>query len=119
MASWLSADELMAWVLFTAVLELLPATLDAQLRADADLTYFEYVCLAMLTQAPDRALRTSALAAVAAAPGHVAAVRRLVLDALEPGQVRHLSAIAAATLARLDPAGRMHVTPRPAPTSSS
>lgn len=160
---WLAEEELAAWVRFTAVLELLPAALDAQLRTDADLTYFEYFCLAMLSEAPDHALRTSALAArtnatlprlsrvitqlekrglvsrapcpedgrvtnvsltdtgwdtmVKAAPGHVGAVRRLVLDALDPDQVRQLGDISAALLSRLDPDGRMLVTLPPAPPS--
>ena len=60
---WLSADERTAWVRFTAVLELLPAALDLQLVTDEDLTHFEYFTLAMLSEAPGRILRTSALAA--------------------------------------------------------
>jgi len=59
---WLSDVEREAWVRFTAVLELLPAALDAQLNADAELTHFEFFCLAMLSEAPDRVLRASALA---------------------------------------------------------
>lgn len=46
-----------------AVLELLPATLDAQLHADDGLTQFEYMVLAMLSEAPERRLRMSDLAA--------------------------------------------------------
>lgn len=44
---------------------------------------------------------------VAAAPGHVAAVRELVVDALTPTQVDQLGRIAEALLQRLDPEGRM------------
>jgi DNA-binding MarR family transcriptional regulator len=44
---------------------------------------------------------------VAAAPGHVANVRRHVIDVLTPSQLRQLRAIADALLARLDPEGRM------------
>ena len=44
---------------------------------------------------------------VAAAPGHVGAVRGFVLDALTAEQVAQLSAISAAMLKRLDPDGRM------------
>jgi DNA-binding MarR family transcriptional regulator len=148
---WLSEDERMAWVRFTAVLELLPAALDAQLTADEGLTH--YFTLAMLSESPGHVLRMSALAArtnsslprlskvvsrleqaglvtrapcpedrratnaslteagwqkiVSAAPGHVATVRRYVLDALDPEQVAQLGAISAALLARLDPEGRM------------
>ena len=36
--------------------------LDSQLRRDADLTHFEYFVLAMLSEAPDRTLRMTALA---------------------------------------------------------
>lgn len=153
---WLSDDELTAWVRFTAVLELLPAALDAQLNTDAQLTHFEYFCLAILSEAPEKVLRTSALAArtnatlprlsrvitqleksrfverlacpedgrvtnialteagwqkvVATAPGHVGAVRRLVIDALTPAQVQQLSEMSAAMLSRLDPEGRMLAT---------
>jgi len=46
-------------------------------------------------------------AVVSAAPGHVATVRRHVLDPLTPAQVDQLTEIAAALLARLDPDGRM------------
>ena len=60
---WLSKEELAAWVRLAAVLELLPNTLDSQLRRDADLTNFEYYVLAMLSEAPDRTLRMTALAA--------------------------------------------------------
>lgn len=60
---WLTEDELAAWVRLAAVLELLPGTLESQLRRDADLTHFEYYVLAMLSEAPDRTLRMTALAA--------------------------------------------------------
>src|SRR5690349_17900893 len=51
-----------AWVRLAAVLELLPAALDAQLRRDAQLTHFDYYVLAMLSEAPDHTLRMTALA---------------------------------------------------------
>lgn len=150
---WLTDDERTAWVKLTAVLELLPAALDLQLSTDEGLTHFEYFTLAMLSEAPNRVLRTSALAArtnatlprlsrvvtrleavglvertpcatdrratnvalteagwqkvVKAAPGHVSAVRKLVIDALTPVQIEHLSAILTALLKHLDPDGRM------------
>src|SRR3954466_11380219 len=59
---WLSEEERVAWVRLAAVLELLPGVLDTQLRRDADLTHFEYFMLAMLSEAPDRTLRMTALA---------------------------------------------------------
>lgn len=42
------------------------------------------------------------------APGHVATVRRHVIDALTPEQVDQLGAIAEAILGRLDPDGSLH-----------
>jgi len=59
---WLDKDERTAWLRLIAVVELLPGVLDAQLRADAGLTHFEYFVLAMLSEAPERTLRMTALA---------------------------------------------------------
>lgn len=61
--TWLDSDEHTAWVRLMAVLTLLPGALDAQLDRDSDLNHFEYFTLAMLSEAPDRRLRMSALAA--------------------------------------------------------
>jgi DNA-binding MarR family transcriptional regulator len=60
--AWLSDDELAAWIRLSAVLELLPAALDLQLSRDEGLTHFDYFTLAMLSEAPGRTLRVSALA---------------------------------------------------------
>jgi DNA-binding MarR family transcriptional regulator len=60
---WLDDDEMAAWIRLAAVLELLPGVLDSQLRRDAGLTHFEYFVLAMLSEAPERTLRMTALAA--------------------------------------------------------
>jgi DNA-binding MarR family transcriptional regulator len=59
---WLDTDEQAAWVRLAAVVELLPGVLEAQLRRDAELTHFEYWVLAMLSEAPERTLRMTALA---------------------------------------------------------
>jgi DNA-binding MarR family transcriptional regulator len=59
---WLTEDELAAWVRLVGVVELLPGVLDAQLRRDAELSHFEYHVLAMLSEAPQRTLRMTALA---------------------------------------------------------
>ena len=150
---WLDDEEIAAWTRFIAVVELLPGALDSQLRRDAGLTHFEYFTLAMLSEAPERTLRMTALATrtnatlprlshvvsrletrglvereactddrratdvrltttgwaaiVAAAPGHVATVRELVVDALTGAQVRQLGEISDALLERLDPSGAM------------
>nr|WP_156608954.1 MarR family transcriptional regulator [Auraticoccus cholistanensis] len=55
-------EERTAWLRLGGVLELLPAALDSQLRQDAGLTHFEYLVLAMLSEAPGRTLRMTALA---------------------------------------------------------
>jgi DNA-binding MarR family transcriptional regulator len=64
---WLSRDQLATWVRLVGVLELLPGVLDSQLRRDAGLTHFDYYVLAMLSEAPDRTLRMTALAEQTAA----------------------------------------------------
>ncbi len=62
---WLSAEEQDAWRQLAALLTRLPAALDAQLQRDSQLTHFGYFVLAMLSEAPDRSLRMSELAAQA------------------------------------------------------
>lgn len=150
---WLDDDERRSWLGLIAVAELLPSALDAQLRRDAGLTHFEYLVLAMLSEAPDRTLRMSLLAhrtnatlprlshvmsrlqqrglverfactedrratnarltaggwdaVVAAAPGHVETVRRLVLDPLTSDEVTQLGHLCAAMLATFDPDGHL------------
>jgi DNA-binding MarR family transcriptional regulator len=61
-APWLDAEQLVAWKRLVAVVELVPTVLDAQLRRDSALTHFEYFVLAMLSEAPERTLRMTALA---------------------------------------------------------
>jgi DNA-binding MarR family transcriptional regulator len=150
---WLDEAERDAWLRLVAVVELLPAVLDSQLRTESRLTHYEYFVIAMLSEAPERTLRMTSLgqrtnatlprlshvvrrledrglverfpspedgratnarltdagwdAVVAAAPGHVATVRRHVLDPLTPEQVKQLRDIGDALLTRLDPQGRM------------
>jgi DNA-binding MarR family transcriptional regulator len=59
---WLDDVERAAWLRLVAVVELLPGALDAQLRAEAGLTHFEYFVLAMLSEAPERTLQMTSLA---------------------------------------------------------
>ncbi len=61
-SEWLDEKQQDAWVKFIAVVELLPGVLDTQLRRDATLTHFEYLALAMLSDAPERTLRMTSLA---------------------------------------------------------
>jgi DNA-binding MarR family transcriptional regulator len=148
---WLNRKQLAAWVRLAAVLELLPAALDSQLRRDAQLTHFDYYVLAMLSEAPGHTLRMTALAEQTtatlarlshvvqrleargllerfpcpqdrratnarlteagwqkvrdSAPGHAAAVRDNVIDAISAEEVDQLAAICDAILGRLDPNG--------------
>jgi DNA-binding MarR family transcriptional regulator len=62
---WLDDEEQHAWRRLAAVMLKLPAELDSQLQRDAGMTHFEYWVLALLSEAPDRALRLSGLAAQA------------------------------------------------------
>ncbi len=158
---WLDYDEPRAWRGFLALATLLTGALDQQLQRDAEMGHSSYIVLAMLSEAPDRSLRMSDLAArvnsspsrlshtvtrleqrgwvrrersaedgrgsiarltddgwdvvVATAPGHVAAVRRYVFDALSREQVRQLEDIASAVLATLDPDGSLR-PPVPEPS---
>jgi DNA-binding MarR family transcriptional regulator len=59
---WLTAEEQRAWRNFVAVVELLSRRLDTQLQREAHLSHFEYLTLAMLSEAPDHTLRMTALA---------------------------------------------------------
>lgn len=59
---WLSPDEQRWWRAFVRTVHLVDAALDAQLQRDAGLTHIQYSILAMLSEAPDRALRMTELA---------------------------------------------------------
>ncbi|WP_382303988.1 MarR family winged helix-turn-helix transcriptional regulator [Herbiconiux sp. UC225_62] len=61
---WLTPEQLRAWIRFESVVELLPTVLDSQLQHDAQLTHFEYLVLAKLSEAPQHVLRMTHLAAV-------------------------------------------------------
>lgn len=63
MTRWLSDDEQRAWRRLAGVMLKLGPSLDSQLLRDCDLTHFDYLCLAMLSEADDRTLRMSELAA--------------------------------------------------------
>ncbi len=105
----MSKDEQGAWLRLAAVLELLPGVLDSQLRRDAELTHFEYYVLAMLSEAPKRTLRMTALAAQtnATLPRLSHVVRRLE----ERGLVERFPCRedGRATNARLTSAGRRKI----------
>ena len=63
MTRWLEDDELRAWLKLAGVMLKLSPALDSQLQRDFDLTHFDYLCLAMLSESDDRTLPMSQLAA--------------------------------------------------------
>ena len=89
---WLDAEESEAWRALAHALVRLPAALDAQLRRDAGISHFEYQVLAVLSEAPERTLRMSALAT------------------LSEGSLPRLSQV----VARLEQRGWIDRTPDPA-----
>jgi len=60
---WLDEDERRAWLRLAGVMLKLAPALDSQLQRDSDMTHFDYLCLAMLSEAEDKTLRMSELAA--------------------------------------------------------
>ena len=61
---WLDPEERAAWLSLSRTIVKLPSALDAQLERDADLNYFEYLVMAMLSEQETRTLRMSQLAAL-------------------------------------------------------
>jgi DNA-binding MarR family transcriptional regulator len=59
---WLDAGQLEDWKAIVALLMIVPAALDAQLRRDSELNIFEYQVLAALSEAPARTIAMSELA---------------------------------------------------------
>jgi DNA-binding MarR family transcriptional regulator len=59
---WLSPAQQQAWLGLIAVVELLPGALDGQLQRDAGISHFEYMAMAMLSEARERTLRMTTLA---------------------------------------------------------
>jgi DNA-binding MarR family transcriptional regulator len=97
---WLDPDEQQTWLTLFSVLLRLPGALDAQLQRDAGLNLFEYMLLAGLSEAPERRLRMSLLAALSegSLPRLSQAVGRLekrgwVRRTPDPGDGRYTLAI--------------------------
>ena len=59
---WLTAAQRPAWLSMVRMMTVLPARLGAQLERDAELNFFEYHVLAMLSETAERSLRMSRLA---------------------------------------------------------
>jgi DNA-binding MarR family transcriptional regulator len=62
---WLSHDELTAWMTLTAMLMTLPGAIDAQLKRDSGLNFFEYSILVSLERPEHHKVRMSVLAMMA------------------------------------------------------
>ena len=61
---WLSAEEQETWRAFLAAVRLLTAELDRELQRDAGMPHAYYEILVALSEAPDRTVRMSELAAL-------------------------------------------------------
>ena len=62
---WLTSDEQAAWRSFLAMQKLIRETLERQLQQDAGMPMTYYIILAMLSEAPERTMRMTELAAIA------------------------------------------------------
>ncbi|WP_149828466.1 MarR family winged helix-turn-helix transcriptional regulator [Streptomyces tailanensis] len=60
---WLTSEEMETWFALAGVMIRLPSALDAQLQRDAGISHVEYLVMSMLSQAEERTLRMSELAA--------------------------------------------------------
>ncbi|HVN13901.1 MAG TPA: MarR family transcriptional regulator [Kineosporiaceae bacterium] len=61
---WLDGEEMDAWLALNGVILLLPAALDSQMQRDNGITMFEYIVMAMLSEAPGRTLQLKRLARI-------------------------------------------------------
>lgn len=59
---WLNAEETEAWKALVDLSVRLPATLDSQLQRDCNLSFYEYMVLAMLSEQEDWTLNMGVLA---------------------------------------------------------
>ena len=62
---WLDDDEQQVWRRLIGVVLTLPAALEQQLQRDAGISHFEYWVMALLSEAPERRMKLSQLAATA------------------------------------------------------
>jgi DNA-binding MarR family transcriptional regulator len=61
---WLTPSQLNDWLWLMGMLTVLPSAIEAQLKREAGLNVFEYHVLATLTEAPDRRMPLSEVAAL-------------------------------------------------------
>lgn len=62
MTRWLTEDELASWFPLAGVMLRLGPAFDSQLQRDSDMTHFDYLCLAMLSEESDWTTSMSTLA---------------------------------------------------------
>ena len=62
MTRWLTEAELASWMPLAGVMLKLNPALDSALQRDSDMTHFDYLCLAMLSEEPEFTTTMSALA---------------------------------------------------------
>jgi DNA-binding MarR family transcriptional regulator len=62
---WLNDDERNAWMALTAMFAVLPPAIDAQLKRDAGINFFEYQILSWLSMDPAKVVRMGTLAHLA------------------------------------------------------
>jgi DNA-binding MarR family transcriptional regulator len=62
---WLNSPERGAWLSLVAMLMSLPTAIDAQLKRDSGINFFEYSILATLARPEERAVQMSSLAVLA------------------------------------------------------
>ena len=60
---WLGKQERAAWLAAAAIMISLPTALDARLQHEANLTFFEYMVLSVLSERADRTMQMSDIAA--------------------------------------------------------
>ncbi|WP_241236992.1 MarR family winged helix-turn-helix transcriptional regulator [Georgenia faecalis] len=109
-APWLTPGQQRDWRSLLGLLMTLPAALDAQLKRDAGVNVFEYSVLAALSEAPDRALALSDLAALA--QGSLSRLSHAVTRLERSGWVERCPAVDQAgrrTQARLTDGGMVKV----------
>lgn len=61
-ARWLNEEEREAWLFISSMMFNLPGRLENQLKKDSDLSFVEYMVLAMLSESPEHKLTMTELA---------------------------------------------------------
>lgn len=83
---WLTKDERQAWLTLAGLMVQLQPALDAQLKRDAGISFFEYTVMSVLSEAPDRTWRMSELAALS--DGSLSRLSQVVTRLEKKGWVR-------------------------------